>query len=406
MLFPVLFATLALLDAPAQLQPTSPTPTLEEAVRLADEGHDAEALFAFQQLAALDPDNRQARLWIARLHERNGDLERAEPVYRSILLEDPGNLDAMLGVVNALLARDEYKETLEILDVAEGIAPQDDRVLAALGQANRLAGRHGQAIVYMERAVAASPTQQHRLQLETARLSYLHRIETRGFNEQFSGSTPETRSGQIAVNVRVRDTFRVIGRGEVQRKFNIREQRAGGGFEWMWKPAITVRAHAIVGPDNEVLPEGDYLGELQYTRGTATWTVGYRYFDFTGARTSMFSPAVAWPATDRLSIALRYALSWTETSTAPSVAIGNTAHIAASYLLFPRMSLQGSYAAGVDDFESFTIDRIGDFRANALTGGVRFDLATLTTVVAAYEHQWRQNDVTLGRFIISIAQRF
>jgi tetratricopeptide (TPR) repeat protein len=406
MLFPALFATLLLL-APASQEPAvEPAPTFDEAVQLANEGRDSDALAAFQQIARVNPDDRAARLWIARLHERAGDFDRAEPVYRSILLEDPGNLDAMLGVVAALLARDEYKETLEILEVAEEIAPRDDRVLAALGKANRLAGQQVRAIAYMERAVAAAPTEQHRLLLESTRLSYQHRVETRGFSEQFNGSTPDSRSGTVAVNIRWRDTLRLIGRGEVQRKFGVRDERAGGGFEWRWKPAITVRAQAMVWPGNQVLPEGDYLGEVEYTRETATWTTGVRYFDFTGARTSVGSVAVAWPASERLALGLRYAFSWTETSRLSVGEIGNTAHVTAAYRLFPRISLQGGYAAGVDDFESFTIDRTGDFRANAVSAGVRIDLATLTTVVGAYEHQSRSGDVNLARVIFSLAQRF
>ena len=405
MLFSALFATLLLVEAPQQPASTPP-PTFNEAVQLANDGRDAEALAAFQQIVSNNPDDLKARLWIALLHERDRDLNLAEPVYRSIVLEDPRNVDAMLGVVNALLARDEYKETLEILDAAQQLAPQDDRVLVALGRANRVAGRHRQAIAYFERAVTTAPTEQHRLQLEGARRSYMSRVEMRGFSEQFNGTTPDSRSGTLAVNFRLKDTFRLIGRGEVERKFGSQEQRGGGGFEWRWKPAVLLRAQALVNPDNLVLPEGDYLGEAEFTRGTATWNVGVRYFDFTGAKATVWSPAVEWPASDRLSVGLRYAYSWADTAGTGGRQIGHTAHISADYRLYQRVSLQGAYAAGVDDFESYTIDRIGTFKANAITGGLRIDLATLTTVIGSSEYQWRPNGVTMGRVIISLAQRF
>jgi YaiO family outer membrane protein len=406
MLFSALIATLLLLDAPAPQTAAAPPPTMDQAVQLANEGRDAEALRAFQQIAADNPDDLKARLWIAQLHERDGDLDLAEPVYRSILLEDPQNLEAMLGVVTALLARDEYKETLEILEVAEKMAPQDDRVLSSLGRANRLAGHHADSISYFERAVSASPTEQHRLLLENARRSYMSRVETRGFNETFNGSTPDSRSGTVAVNLRANDTLRVIGRGEIQRKFGSREERGGAGFEWRWTPAVTLRAHALLGPGNLVLPEGDYLGEAEVTRGIATWTASVRYFDFTGARSTVVSPAVEWPASNRLSLGLRYAFSWTSTSASSTGVIGHTLHVNSAYRLSQRVSLLGAYAGGVDDFESFTIDRIGDFRANAVSGGLRIELATLTTIAGTSEYQWRPNDVTMGRVIISLAQRF
>lgn len=405
MLCLLLLATAFMLE-PSPQAPATPAATFAEAVQAANEDRHTEALVAFQRLAAANPNDHQARLWIARLHERMGHLDLAEPVYRSVLLEDPSSLDAMLGVASALLAREAAAEAIDVLQVAEELAPQNDDVLAALGRAHRLAGRTARAIVYFERAVTLAPTEQHRLWLERAQLSYLHRIETRGFSEQYSGSTPDSRSGDVAVNYRLTDTLRVLGRGQVQRKRSVSEQRGGGGIEWQWKPTTTLRGQALVGPDNIVMPEGDYLGELDYRRGPATWTMGIRYFDFTGARTTVFAPAVAWLASDRLSLGLRYALSWTESNAVPSGERGHSAHLHGGYRLYPRVSLQAGYAAGVEEFENFSIDRIGDFRANTASGGVRIDLATLTTLIGHYEHQWRKGGVDMGRLTVSLAQRF
>jgi YaiO family outer membrane protein len=377
-----------------------------EAVQMANEGRDAEALAAFRQLAARNPTDLEARLWIARLHERMGNPDRAEPVYRSVLLEDPASLDAALGVASTLLAREEVDETIELLEAIEERAPQNATLLALLGRAHRRAGRDARAIGYFERAAAIAPTAEHRFRLEDARLSYRHRIETRGFNEQFSGGTPDSTGGDLTVNLRLSERLRVLGRGHAQRKFSLSEQRGGGGVEWRWRPSTTVRAQLLVGPGNRVMPEGDFLGELDYTYGTAVWSATVRYFDFTGARTTFLSPGVAWPASDRIALALRYAMSFTDTSTFGEVEVGHSAQLRGSYRLVRRLWLQVGYAAGVEDFENFSIDRIGDFRANTVSGGVRLDLATLTTVAAGYEQQWRRGNVDLGRATLAIQQRF
>jgi hypothetical protein len=237
-------------------------------------------------------------------------------------------------------------------------------------------------------------------------VSYLHRVETRGSSEQFSGAFPDSRSGDVIVNVRLTDTWRVLGRGQVQRKFAVSEQRGGGGVEWRWTPTTTLRGHALVGPDNLVMPEGDYLGEVQYTDTVATWTASVRSFDFTGARTTVFSPAVAWMPEGKLSLALRYALSRTEATTLASVETGQSAHVRAAYRLYPRISLQAAYAAGVEDFENFSFDRIGDFRANTLSGGLRIDLPSLTALIANYERQWQRRDPDMGRVTVSFLQSF
>lgn len=407
MLFSLLLATALALDPSQQGAPAPADDVFAEAVQAAAEGREAEALAAFQQLASANPNDHQARLWIARLHARMGQQDRAEPVYRSVLLEDPGNIDAMLGVAAALLARDEPAEAIEVLDVAEKLAPDNDAVLDGLGRAHRRAGRTSRAIAYFERAVSIAPTEQHRLSLEGARLSYLHRVETYGSSEQFSGTTPDGESGDLRVNVRLNDTWRVLGRGQVQRKFARSEQRGGGGVEWRWKPTTTLRGHALVGPNNRVMPEGDYLGEWQYTQRVATWTAGVRYFDFKGARMTVVSPEVAWVPEGRLSVSLRYAAAWTdEATTLAPVEAGHSAHIRAAYRVSSRVSVQAGYAGGVEDFENLSIDRIGDFRASTLSGGLRIDLPTLTALTATYEHQWRRDSTDMGRVTVSFVQSF
>src|SRR5205085_3851929 len=149
-----------------------------------------EALAAFQRLAAANPNDREARVWIARIHERMGEPEVAEAVYRSVLLEDPSNIDAMIGVGTTLLARHATDEALDVLVRAESLAPGNETVLESLGRAHTEAGDRVRALRYLERVVAMWPTEQHRLSLEEAQLTYFHRIEVRGFSEDFNSTTP------------------------------------------------------------------------------------------------------------------------------------------------------------------------------------------------------------------------
>jgi Flp pilus assembly protein TadD len=402
MVFSLLLATTLALEP----SPQENFGTFAQAVEAANDGRDAEALVAFQRLANLNPDDLDARLWIARLHVRMGNEDLAEPVFRSVLLEDPNDLEALLGVSHALLSRGEVEEADELLERAEKIEPQNDEVIYLVGQSHLISGRTPRAIEYFERAYGISPTDQHRISLEGARLSYLHRVELRGSSEQFGESTPDTQFGDITVNIRLNDTWRVFARGQAQRKFGVSEQRGGGGAEWRVSPSTVLRGHALVMPDNVIMPEGDYMGELQYTYFDATWSGSVRYFDFTGARTTSISPAVQWrPADSRIALGLRYALSWSEANTFSGIEAGQSFHAQGGYRLYPRVWLQAGYAAGVEDFENFSIDRIGDFRANTLSGGLRFDLPTLTGIVANVERQWRTG-ANMTRFSLSLQQRF
>src|SRR5918996_4314617 len=137
MVFPLLLATMLALDP----SPQENFATFQQAVEAANEGRDAEALAAFQRLVNLNPDDLDGRLWIARLHVRMGNQDLAEPVYRSVLLEDPSDLEAMLGVANALLARGDFEEAEKFLDAAEELEPENDEVIFLVGRSHLYAGR-------------------------------------------------------------------------------------------------------------------------------------------------------------------------------------------------------------------------------------------------------------------------
>jgi tetratricopeptide (TPR) repeat protein len=407
MFFPILLAALFALTPLAEAGQAPKVLTHAEAARVADEGRDAEALAAFQRLAAANPSDQVARLWIARLHARMGHQNLAEPVYRSVLLEDPNSVEAMTGVAAALIARFEPELALEMLERAAKLAPSNDEVLNLTGRAREQQGRSSEAITYFERAVDIAPTAPRRQTLEAARLSHLSRIELRGVSELFDDASPDTRGGDIALNVRLSDAVRIIARGQVERKFALDEQRGGGGLEWRVKPTTLLRGQVLVGPDNVVLPEGDFLGEIEHSYKNALWIGTLRHFTFNGASTTFISPAVDWMSTDRLSVGLRYALSFTDIGSLVSMEAGQSLHVRPVYRITPRVSLQGGYAVGVESFEDFAIDRIGDFRAQTLSGGIRFNLPILTSIVANYERQfWRRDDVTLSRVTLSLSQRF
>jgi YaiO family outer membrane protein len=384
----------------------APDPTFDEALQLVNEGRASDALVAFRRIVAANPDDLEARLWIARVHERMGHPEQAESVYRSVLLEDPASLDAALGVAATALAREAAEETIRLLESIEARAPQNATLLALLGRAHRMAGRDARAIAYFERAAATAPGADPRRRLEEARLSHLHRVEVRGFSEQFSGSTPDATGGDLTVNYRLSDRLRVVGRGQAQRRFSVSEQRGGGGLEWRWRPSTTMRAQVVVGPGNVVIPEGDFLGEIEHAYGGAVWTASLRHFDFTGARTTFLSPGVNWPVSGRVSLGFRYALSIADLGMNTPVTIGHTAHARGAYRLFDRLTLEAGYATGVEDFETFAVDRVGDLRADTVRAGLRLDLPTLTSLVAGYERQWRRGHVDMGRASLAIQQRF
>ena len=378
---------------------------LSAAIELAQSGQNAEALVAMQKIAAANPEDLLTRLWIANVHMRMGHPELAEPVYRSIAVEDPNNVDAWVGLGTALLHQDRIVEGLDALKRAEEIAPENPGVVGALAAAYQLAGDDRQSIAYRQRLVTMSPTRANVMLLEDARRAHGHRFETQAYDEDFNGPTQSTRASDIAINYRLSEVVRVIGRAQLQTKFGRREDREGGGIEWRWTPWGTITGQVLVGDGNRVLPQRDYLGRIDYGYRSATWTGQLRYFDFFGANVLMFSPGVTLAPAPRWTVGLRYALTSTDFATVTGVK-SHTFDLRVARELTPRIWARGGYVRGIEDFENFSFDRAGEFRANTAIGTLQILLPSLTSIVGSYDYQWRADDVRMGRASIALVQAF
>ena len=382
-------------------------PTHAMATELAQNGEYAQALAMFRQLAATNPADHAARMWIARLHVQMGHPERAIPVYHSIALEDPSNVDAIVGLGLTLATSGDAEEAIQVLERAEQAAPDNPEVVAALGRAHRRAGHAATSLGYLERAVTMSPSMDNRDLLEQARLNYGHRVQIGSFYEDFSGGVSSTRSADLTVSLRFTDRLRVLGRGQYQRKFGFDEGRGGLGVDWRFLPDTSLIAHAWAGPGNDVLPEVDARLEVGHMARSTEWALGYRFFRFGVADVSVVSPAVNWWATDRLCVGLRYSYAFTAyESGLGEDGESHSGALQGAYRLHPRVWAMAGYARNVEDFDNFSVDRIGEFRADTASAGIRFDLPTLSSVIGAYQYQWRRGGAEMSRFTLSFAQRF
>ena len=389
----------------APTQNAAASADLSAAIELAQSGRNAEALVAMQKIAAANPEDRLTRLWIANVYMRMGQPELAEPIYRSIALEDPRNLDAWIGLGMALLHENRVVESLAALTRAEEISSENPNVAGALASAYQLAGDDRRSIEYRQRLVTMSPTRTNVMLLEDARRAYGHRIEAQAYDEDFSSPTPSTRVSDLAINFRLSDEVRLIGRGELQTMSGQRENLDGGGVAWRWTPWGTFTGQVLIGNDNRVLPQGDYLGRIDYGYRRATWTGQLRYFDFLGATVLMLSPGVTVTPAPRWTVGLRYALTSTDYATLTGVR-NNTFDVRVARELTPRIWARGGFVSGVDNFENFTIDEAGEFHAKTVGAAVQILLPSLTSIVGSYDYQWRRDDVRMGRARISLVQAF
>jgi len=126
----LLTTLLAAADAQA-----GPNPTQEQAIELAKEKNYPAALDGFQRLAAANPRDAEARLWIGKMHAEMGHPELAVPVFKSVMLEHPDRVDARIGLSDALVSLGRKDEALVVLTPAAKADPNNAEVNAAIERA-------------------------------------------------------------------------------------------------------------------------------------------------------------------------------------------------------------------------------------------------------------------------------
>lgn len=386
----------------------APDPRLE-AERLARSGAYEEALERFRLLAAGNPTDLEARTWIARLHVSMGHFRQGEDVYRSILLDSPDRLDALVGLGSALVSQRQLDEARTVLARAEKLSPNDLEVLAAQGGLNLADEQNRLAIGYYGRASVIAPEQNDlRLNFEEARRRFDHRIEATYFNEAFSDTTPDTQSGDVTLNLRVNQQLRVFGRGQQERKFSRTDARAGGGLEWhaQRRGLNSLQVHALIGPNNDVLPQVDTGLGLGWMHQRATLTMSGRYFRFENAEMWAVGPAVRLNLPDNVMVSAAYMHTLSDLAGFDDLVGGDSGDIRAGFRIHPRLWLEAGYAHGIENFDRVTVDRLGRFRADTVGGTARLDLRSLTSIAATYEYQRVEGGPKMGRVTVRLMQSF
>ena len=395
--------TVALLAAPQD------SARRAEGERLARAGAHAQALAQFQAIAVANPDDVDARLWIARLHGLMGNHRRALDVYRSIVSTNPQNVDALAGAGSELTGLEELDEASDFLSRAEALAADRPSVLAAQGRLHRVAGRLTLALAYYHRALALDASNAEvRDAYDAIRAERAHRVDATYLFEAFDDGDeglPDTQAGRIEVNARLNDMVRVFGVGQHERFNHHTENRGGAGIEWNAHRHVRIRAGAVFGHDTLYMSRLDAFGEGTIAYRRARFGVTARYFDFdvsdlwvTGARIAYeLTPQVeVFADVQRNRVTLQEDLAFSTTSGS----VGLDARMTR------RLRGHVAYTHGLDRLDWLTIDRLIDDDADTLTVGGRFDVTPFVSFNADYDYQSRPFSVTVHRALGRFTFRF
>jgi YaiO family outer membrane protein len=387
-----------------QTQPTGDARA--QAEELAKSGAYRAALERFQAIAAANPDDIDARLWIARLYGSLGDNRRALDVYQSIVATSPQHLEALLGLGRTFIALGRLTEAADVLARAESLAAENVAVLAAQGRIHAAAGRTMLALAYYNRALTINPGDEVvRREYDELRASRAHRVELGYFLEHFNTDVPDPQAGSGTINARLSESVRLLGTVQHQRKFSRSETRGGGGIEWALRHNLRIHGGLFIGDDVEIFPEADGYGELDYTWGRATWSFNLRFADFQAADVNIGGGGLRIALPPQSSVWVRYYRFSTDYEFASS-------DIVHSWVLGgagqprPEWVLGAEYTRGPDQLDMLTADRLGQFETNTYSAFTELFFSPMTSAVARYDYQDRPTDVRMHRLTIRLVHRF
>lgn len=400
------------LAAGQQAQPPQPPANRAEAEQLARSGSHRAALERFQAIAAANPDDIEARVWIARLHALMGNHREAVDVYESIIAASPQHLETLIGLGHALVTLGRFHDAADVLNRAESLAAESAAVLAAQGRLHAAAGRSTLALAYYERALTIDPAAEAaRRELLELRARRAHRVEVGYIHEHFTstvadlGDMDDPQAFMGTVNARLSDQWRLAGTVQHQRKFSTDQTRGGIGIEWMPRYDVRVIGGGLAGGNAEILANAEGYGGIAYTRGRATWSFDLRLADFDdltvnvaggGLRVALPGQSAAWVnyyrfATDYGFDSSDVVHSWV---------------LGASGRTGRHLAVGAEYTRGPDQLFLLARDRTGAFEANTYSAFADFLLSPMLTAHARYDYQQRPLELQLHRATLSLVHRF
>jgi YaiO family outer membrane protein len=377
-----------------------------QAEQLARSGAHRAALEQFQALAAANPDDVEARIWIARLHSWLGDNDRALAVYESIIATNPQRIEALVGAGEALTRLDRRSEAGEVLSRAEAAAPDNASVLAAQGRLHAASGHADLALAYYQRALAIDPAAAAaREELQALQRARAHRVELGYFFEHFNvEDTPDPQAGFGTLDFRASEDLRVSGTVQHERKFSESETRGGAGVEWLAGPSVRLRAGALFG-GNVVLPKSDGYGGIDYTKGRATWSFDLRFAAFEDADVEIGGAGLEIRPVRDITGWVKYYRFATDYETGLSDVVHSWV-LGMSGRPDPRWLLGVEYTHGPDQLEMLSIDRLGLFDANTYSVFTDFQLTPMFSAQARYDYQDRPESLRVHRATLRVVHRF
>jgi tetratricopeptide (TPR) repeat protein len=118
-----------------------------------------EAIQAYRQAAALQPNDPEPHLAAGQLLEQQNQFSDASDEYKRALAIDPGSSDALTGLANIDMRAQRFSEAEEVLRKLVALHPDDAGARMQLGRMLAAAGKNDDAVAELQRAVKLAPNE-------------------------------------------------------------------------------------------------------------------------------------------------------------------------------------------------------------------------------------------------------
>jgi Flp pilus assembly protein TadD len=396
---PFPFAAAIMMMAALQASPADRA----HAEALARAGRAADAIALFERIVEANPDDVEAKLWVARLALRLGRAADAEAGFRSVLQNHPADVDARIGLGVVLTRTGSWRDALAILAATEKDAGQNADLFSALARAYRRGGDDRQALEYFQRARALAPDDPDvATGFEGVARTYGHWIAFDGFG-QTGAPGGDVGSATLTADVRAAPRLHVDVSARTQHGPGYSDAVAGGGLLWRAGQPTTAALHAIGGRGNTALPALNLSADVVHYAGIFEIGAGVRRLTFAASDLTAISPVFAWDRA-RWRVDARYTYSLSAFDATGESSGDHSVLFRGTWQHFRRIALQGTYAYGIESFEDLTADRLRALGTTTLAAGMRIDVPSLTRITTTWEHQRRSNQTTIDRFSVSVVQ--
>ena len=356
-----------------------------------------------------NPTDLEARTWHARLSAWSGSWTTAEREYKAILVDSPGDTDALLGLSDVQIWNQEFTEALASLDRAERAHAGAREVWLRRARIYVRLHREADAIRAYRALLQADP-------INAEARSALNGIRDRR-NELRVGSDTDTfnytnlaNTESLSLTSRWNERWSTELSTSMFQRFGETAETAIAGLTYRLAANDWVTIRAGLGTRQSIAPEEEFDGE--YGHGFRLHLGPIRGLEsYASTRNLWYSASRVLTVGTTQVIYLPRDWTWTVRATAvrTTFAGANAEWVPSGFMrlswpVVNRLSLNGLFAVGAENFSN--IDQVGRFSAHTYGGGARVQLNNRQDITGYVAFQQRSQGRTQTSAGVSYGIRF